>query len=138
MACISRQSQQDSTQDTDDPFAQLAEILDELRVLDHELVPDGLTSEILVATDEEVATSIQNVLCDEELLHQITNENVEIIDKENDGMESTEKKLLSKKALFEAVILIESFAFFQNDDLSKQLHTTQPIKLHYAAYNCTL
>ena len=37
------QSQQDSALDTDDPFAQLTEILDELWVLDHELVPDGLS-----------------------------------------------------------------------------------------------
>ena len=47
-----------STQDTDDPFGQLAEILDELRVLDHELVPDGLTSERLIFKDEEAAISI--------------------------------------------------------------------------------
>ena len=42
-------------------------------------------------------------------------------------MESTEKKPLSKKALFETVNLIESFALFQNDDLAKQLrnHTAQ-------------
>ena len=31
-------------------------------------------------------------------------------------MESTEKKQLSKKALFEAMDLIESFNFFQNDN----------------------
>ena len=59
-AGISRKSQQDSTQGTDDPFAQLAEIVNELRVLDHELVTDGLTSETLIATDEEVAITIQN------------------------------------------------------------------------------
>ena len=118
---ISRKSQQDSTQDTDGPFAQLAEILDELRVLDHELVPYGLTSKTLIATDEEVANSIQYVLYNEELPHQTTNENVEINDEENDGMESTEKKLPSKKTLFEAVNFIDSFAFFQNDDLAKQL-----------------
>lgn len=47
-----------STQDTDDPFGQLAEILDELRVLDNELVPDGLTSERLILTDEEAVISI--------------------------------------------------------------------------------
>ena len=61
-AGISRQSQQDSTQDTDDPFAQLAEILDELRVLDDELIQDGLNSETLIAIDEEEATSIQHIL----------------------------------------------------------------------------
>ena len=60
-AGISRKSQQDSTQGIDDPFAELAEIVNELRVLDHELVTDGLTSETLIATDEEVATTIQNV-----------------------------------------------------------------------------
>ena len=120
---ISRQSLQDSIQDTNDPFAQLTEILDELRVLGHEQVPDDLTSESLIAKDEEVATSIQHVLCDEELLHQITTENVEIIDEENDEMESTEKKPPSKKAFFEAVNLIESFAHFQNDDLARQFAT---------------
>ena len=34
---ISKQSQQDSIQDTDDTFAQLAEILHELRVFDRKL-----------------------------------------------------------------------------------------------------
>ena len=105
----------------------MAEILDGLRVLDHELVPDGLTSETLIATDEEVACTIQRALWDVELLHQPTNENVEIMDGENDERESTEKKLSSKKALYEAVNLIESFALFQSDDLAKQLrkHTAQ-------------
>ena len=87
-------------------------------MLDHELVPDCLASETKIATDEQVATSIQHALCDEKLLHQTTNENVEIIDEENDEMESIEKKKPSKKALFEAVSLIEIFALFQNDDLA--------------------
>ena len=68
---ISRQIQQDSTQDIDGPFAQLAEVLSELSVLYHELVPDGLTSETLIATGEE-ATSIQHALCDEQLLYLTT------------------------------------------------------------------
>ena len=73
----------------------MPEILDGLRVLDHELVPDGLTSETLIATDEEVACTIQHALWDVELLHQPTNENVEIMHEENDERESTEKKLSS-------------------------------------------
>ena len=68
---------------------------------------------------KEVATSIQHALCDEELFHQTTNENVEIIDKENDEMKSSVKRATSKNVLFEAVNLIESFAVFQNDDLAK-------------------
>ena len=55
------------------------------------------------------------------LLHQTTNENAEVFDEENHEMESTEKKLPINKALLEAVNLIERFALFQNDDLTKQL-----------------
>ena len=55
------------------------------------------------------------------LLHQATNENAEVFDEENHEMESTEKKLPTNKALLEAVNLIERFALFQNDDLTKQL-----------------
>ena len=55
------------------------------------------------------------------LLHQTTNEIAEVFDEENHEMESTEKKLPTNKALLEAVNLIERFALFQNDDLTKQL-----------------
>ena len=55
------------------------------------------------------------------LLHQTTNENAEVFDEENHEMESTEKKLPTNKALLEAVNLIERFALFQNDDLTKQV-----------------
>ena len=41
-AGISKESQQDSIQDTDDPFAQMSEMLDKLRALDPDLVPDTL------------------------------------------------------------------------------------------------
>ena len=75
----------------------------------------------LIGTYKPVATSIQHVLCDEELLDQTTNENVEIIDEENDEMKSTKEKPSSKKALFEAVKLTKNFALVQNNDLAKQL-----------------
>ena len=44
-----------------------------------------------------------------------------MINDESDKVESTEKKELSKKVLFEAMALIESFALFQNGDITKQL-----------------
>ena len=125
-AGISKESQQDSIQDTDDPFAQLSEMLDELRALDPDLAPDNLTAETFIDTDEEVATSIQSLPSDEELLHEFTIENtsnkdVEMIDDESDETESTEKEQPSKKALFEAMDLIESFTLFQNDDIAMQM-----------------
>ena len=64
-AGISKESQQNSIQDTDDPFAQLAESLDELMALDPTLAQDGFTAETFIGTDEHVATSIQSLLGDE-------------------------------------------------------------------------
>ena len=60
-------------------------MLHELRALDPDLVPDSLTAEIFIKTGEEVATFIQSLPSDEELLHEFTIENtsnkdVEMID----------------------------------------------------------
>ena len=106
-----------SNHDTDDLFVQLTEVLDKLRT------PDLLRSSL---PDEEEATSIQSLLSDEELLHQFTIENtsyddVEMIDDKSDQMKSAEKKQPSKKVLFEAIELIESFTLFENGNISKQL-----------------
>ena len=75
----------------------------------------------LIATYEPVATSMQHALCDEELLHLTTKENVKIIDEANYEMKSTKKKPPSKKVLFEAVSLTENFALVRKNDLAKQL-----------------
>ena len=107
-------------------------MLDELRAHDPNLEPDSLTAETFIDTGEEVVTSIQSSPSDEELLHEFSientsNEDVEMIDDESDEMESTEKEQPSKKALFEAMDLIESFTLFQNDDIAMQMRkcTTQ-------------
>ena len=81
--------------------------------LDLDLAPDNLTAKTFIDTDEELATSIQSLPSDEKLLHEFTientsNEDVEMIGKESDETESTEKEQPSKKALFEAMDLIES------------------------------
>ena len=75
-----------------------------------------------------MATSIQSLPSDEEFLHDFTIENtsnkdVKIFDAESDETESTEKELPSKKALFEAMDLIESLNLFQNDGIAMQMRT---------------
>ena len=122
-AGTSKESQYELIKDTDDPFAQLAEVLDKLRSLDPDLAPDDLTVETFIALDEKVATCIQSLPCDEELLHQLAVENnnvVAMIDDESNKMESTRKKQSSKKTVFKAMDLIEIFALFQSDDIAKQ------------------
>ena len=88
---ISKESQQNSIKDTDDPFAQLGESLDELMAFDPNLAPDDFTAETFIDTDEDVAISIQSLPSDEELLRQFTignnnNEDAEMIDDKSDKM----------------------------------------------------
>ena len=46
------------TQDTDEPFAQLAEVLDKLRAVDPDVVPYGLAAKTFIDQRKELVTSI--------------------------------------------------------------------------------
>ena len=103
-----------------------------MRALNPDLALDSLTAETFIHTDEKLATSIQSLPSDEDLLHEFTtentsNEDAEMIDDESDETESTEKEQPSKKALLEAMDLIKSFTLFKNDDIAIQMRkcTTQ-------------
>ena len=95
-----------------------------MSALDTNLAPDGLITKTFIATNQEVATFIQSLSSDEELLHQFTIENIgnidaEMTDDESDEMESRKKMQPIKEVLFEVVDLIESFALFQNENIAK-------------------
>ena len=99
-------------------------MLRELSSLDTNLAPDGLITKTFIATNQEVATFIQSLSSDEELLHQFTIENIgnidaEMTDDESDEMESRKKMQPIKEVLFEVIDLIESFALFQNENIAK-------------------
>ena len=99
-------------------------MLRELSALDTNLAPDGLITKTFIATNQEVATFIQSLSSEEELLHQFTIENIgnidaEMTDDESDEMESRKKMQPIKEVLFEVVDLIESFALFQNENIAK-------------------
>ena len=99
-------------------------MLRELSALDTNLAPDGLIIKTFIATNQEVATFIQSLSSDEELLHQFTIENIgnidaEMTDDESDEMESRKKMQPIKEVLFEVLDLIESFALFQNENIAK-------------------
>lgn len=59
------------TRNTDDPFARLTEVFDELRALDPNLAPNDFTAETLIATDKDVATFIQSLQSNEKLLRNL-------------------------------------------------------------------
>lgn len=99
-------------------------MLRELSALDTNLAPDGLITKTFIATNQEVATFIQSLSSEEELVHQFTiektsNVHAEMIDDKSDEIESRKKMQPIKEVLFEVVDLIESFALFQNENIAK-------------------
>ena len=109
---------------------QLAENLNELMALDPNLASYGFTAESFTDTDDGVATSVQALLSDEELLRECTNdstnneEDAEMIEDESEEVEKP-----SRKAMFEALYLVESYALFQNDGIAKKIrHCSSPIE----------
>lgn len=92
--------------------------------LDTNLAPDGLITKTFIATNQEVATFIQSLSSEEELVHQFTiektsNVDAEMIDDKSDEIESRKKMQPIKEVLFEVIDLIESFALLQNENMAK-------------------
>ena len=99
-------------------------MLRELSSLDTNLAPDGLITKTFIATNQEVATFIQSLSSEEELVHQFTiektsNVDAEMIDDKSDEIESRKKMQPIKEVLFEVIDLIESFALLQNENMAK-------------------
>ena len=99
-------------------------MLRELSALDTNLAPDGLITKTFIATNQEVATFIQSLSSEEELVHQFTiektsNVDAEMIDDKSDEIESRKKMQPIKEVLFEVIDLIESFALLQNENMAK-------------------
>ena len=99
-------------------------MLRELSSLDTNLAPDGLITKTFIATNQEVATFIQSLSSEEELVHQFTiektsNIDAEMIDDKSDEIESRKKMQPIKEVLFEVIDLIESFALLQNENMAK-------------------
>ena len=99
-------------------------MLRELSSLDTNLAPDGLITKTFIATNQEVATFIQSLSSEEELVHQFTiektsNIDAEMIDDKSDEIESRKKMHSIKEVLFEVIDLIESFALLQNENMAK-------------------
>ena len=77
-------------------------MLRELSSLDTNLAPDGLITKTFIATNQEVATFIQSLSSEEELVHQFTiektsNVDAEMIDDKSDEIESRKKCSRSRK-----------------------------------------
>lgn len=71
-----------------------------------------------------MATFIQSLSSEEELVHQFTiektsNIDAEMIDDKSDEIESRKKMQPIKEVLFEVIDLIESFALLQNENMAK-------------------
>ena len=94
-AGISRETQENAINDSDDPFKALAEEINELREKEPELVPTDMTVDDVVDADDNVLTS--NVLPpnDEDILQEIQTASTasvdEVEDEEDEDLEVTEE-----------------------------------------------
>ena len=92
-AVISRETQENAINDSDDPFKALAEEINELREKEPELVPTDMTVDDVVDADDNVLTS--NVLPPNDILQEIQTASTasvdEVEDEEDEDLEVTEE-----------------------------------------------
>ena len=88
-AGISKDAQADAAEEIDDPFKSLQSDLDELRLLDQSLVPDGTTAEDYTDTDKNLVVTESVLIDNEEILGQYRE--TPNVDVDDDTEENTEE-----------------------------------------------
>ena len=88
-AGISKDAQADAVEEIDDPFKSLQSDLDELRLLDQSLVPDGTTAKDYTDTDKNLVVTESVLIDDEEILGQYRE--TPKVDVDDDTEENTEE-----------------------------------------------
>ena len=132
-AGISRETQENAINDSDDPFKALAEEINELREKEPELVPTDMTVDDVVDADDNVLTS--NVLPpnDEDILQEIRTASTasvdEVEDEEDEDLEVTEEppKPPSKSDMRIALNTLSLHSIFVDHDSADKIrkHTRQ-------------
>ena len=129
-AGISRETQENAINDSDDPFKALAEEINELREKEPELVPTDMTVDDVVDADNNVLTS--NVLPpnDEDILQEIQTASTasvhEVEDEENEDLEVTEEppKHPSKSDIRIALNTLSLHSMFVDHDSADKIRKT--------------
>ena len=125
-AGISKEAQNTSLSDADDPFKSLSDSISELKK--REVDSDILNADEFVDIDFEVSTSRSNELSDEEIVKIVLNEHNE--DDDDDEIEAHDipPKKPKQSELEEALELMERWSLFDEDGLEIRKQINMHVK----------
>ena len=119
-AGISKDAQADTVEEIYDPFKSLQSDLDELRLLDQSLVPDGTTAEDYTDTDKTLVVTESVLIDDEEILGQYRE--TPNVDVDEDTEENTEEveppKKPSRPEIYAAMELLQKYSLFEEEEVA--------------------
>ena len=127
---VSKEAQNTSLSDADDPFKSLSDSISELKK--REVDSDILNADEFVDIDFEVSTSRSNELSDEEIVKIVLNEHNE--DDDDDEIEAHDipPKKPKQSELEEALKLMERWSLFDGLEIRKQINMiTRACQKHY-------
>ena len=119
-AGISKDAQADVVEEIDDPFKSLQSDLDELRLLDQSLVPDGTTAEDYTDTDKNLVVTESVLIDDEEILGQYRETpNVDVDDDTEENTEEVEPpNKPSRSKIYAAMELLQKCSLFEEEEVA--------------------
>ena len=117
---ISKDAQADAVEEIDDPFKSLQSDLDELRLLDQSLVPDGTTAEDYTDTDKNLVVTESVLIDDEEILGQYRETpNVDVDDDTEENTEEVEPpNKPSRSEIYAAMELLQKCSLFEEEEVA--------------------
>ena len=119
-AGISKDAQADAVEEIDDPFKSLQSDLEELRLLDQSLVPDGTTAEDYTDTDKNLVVTDFVLIDDEEILGLYRETpNVDVDDDTEENTEEVEPpNKPSRSEIYAAMELLQKCSLFEEEEVA--------------------
>ena len=126
-AGISLETQADAIEDNDDPFKSLQSDMDELKLLDPTLVPDGTTAEDFTDADQTLSVAESATTDDDEILNHYRESCSIDVTSDNDDEESSEEpgppQRPARSEIFVALELLQNCTLFEEEQVASHLRT---------------
>ena len=126
-AGIYLETQADAIEDNDDPFKSLQSDMDELKLLDPTLVPDGTTAEDFTDADQTLSVAESATTDDDEILNHYRESCSIDVTSDNDDEESSEEpgppQRPAQSEIFVALELLQNCTLFEEEQVASHLRT---------------
>eukprot|EP00794_Sanderia_malayensis_P001774 gene1774-biopygen1618 len=128
-AGICTASQQQSLNDADDPFQELASEIEELRARNEELIPQELTADDYIDTDDGLLAFQTSQLTDEEIIAQVSNVDGES-EEECELIEEEVVQPPTKGEVFQALDVLQTSSLFcaeMGNEMRKKINSVSKL-----------